>query len=585
MTVGTVIGKYRLLREVGEGGMAKVFEAEDQTIGRRVALKLLVIPPAVSEREKCLLLQRFQQEAQAAGVLSHPNIITVYEVGEDGDLHYIAMEMLTGTTLRQLLRHRGRLAADQALSILLQVARALDYAHRQGVIHRDVKPDNIVLTDEGSVKLTDFGIAQVANDLFQTQKGMLFGSPAYMAPEQILGTSVDYRTDLFSLGVTAYEMLTGRLPFEAPTVTAVMHRIVYEEPQPAPELPRAAEAALRRALAKDPRERPASATALVEELITAYYGTAVVPAEARWSPPTPSWHRHEERAPMNRFVSRASRSQSPLWWGIVAVLVVTAVAILAWRLLLPKGEPFGVRIVDVGDSPSTVNTVATNFVLNDFELTASSWQAENPGVRLERVRGGASQAAYWLKASGVQLKPSEQVALFCLPETRDWSRFGGTIAVDVFVPGTAPTDLRATMETEDSQGRLQTMPGEGTTLRPGRWATVSWQAGAVTKDVARLRLKLLCGQQPYRGYFGIDHVRVQGTAPAPSALRYKVRVGPFDDSAALEREMVRLKSLGRSPFPVREGGKRYLQVGAFTTLESARRELDALVAQGYQEVR
>lgn len=585
MTVGTVIGRYRLLREIGAGGMARVFEAEDQTLGRRVALKLLVIPPTVPEAERHQLMRQFQQEAQAAGMLSHPNIVTLYEVGEEDDLHYIAMELLTGTTVRQLLQRSGRLPVDEALNILVQVAKALDYAHRQGVIHRDIKPDNIVLTEEGVVKLTDFGIARLANDLFRTQKGVWVGSPAYMSPEQIVGAPVDHRSDLFSLGVTAYEMLTGRLPFDAPAVTAVMHHIVYEEPHPARELPPAAEAALRHALAKKPEERPPSGMALVGELLSAYYGTAVVSPGARWSTSPPPQQQPQEGATMDSRSLDTRRSRTPLWWGIGAVVVVGAlVALLAWRLLSPKGEPFGVRIVDVGDAPSPATAVAPNYVLNDFELNPGSWRAERPGMRLERVRGGASQAAYWLKVSGVQLVPGEQVAISCLPETRDWSRFGQTVSVDVLVPGTAPADLRVRLEVEDSRGGVQAMPGEGATLSPGRWATVSWQAGAFTKDVARLRVQLLCGQQPYRGYFGIDHVRVQGTAPAPASLRYKVRIGPFSDSAALEREMERLKALGKSPFPVREGEKRYLQVGAFTTIESARRELEALVAQGYREM-
>lgn len=584
MNVGTLLGRYRILREIGGGGMAQVYEAEDQTIGRKVALKVLAVPPVVPESEKSLLIESFQQEARSAGTLSHSNVVTLYEVGETDGVHYIAMELLTGTTARELLRERGKLPVDHALNILLQVARALDYAHKQGVIHRDVKPDNIVVTEEGVVKLTDFGIARAANDLLRTQKGMLVGSPAYMSPEQIQGEPVDYRSDIYSLGVTAYEMLTGRKPFDAPAVTAVMHRIVYDEPDPAPELPRAAEAALRRALAKKPEERPTSAVALVEELTSAYYGTAVVSPEARLVTPSPSPYRHKERAPMSQFAS-FSHSKRPVWWIGALIVVVAIVAVFAWRMLSSPGEQFGVRIVDVGDAPASTPTVATNFVLNDFELTPGSWQAESKGLRLERARGGASQAAYWLKVSGVQLAPGEYAAISCMPETRDWSRFGGIISLDVLVPGTAPPDLRVMVEVEDSTGGLQAMPGDGVVLTPGRWAAITWNAGSVARDVARLRVKLLCGQAPYRGYFGIDHVRAQGVSASPAALRYKVRVGPFTDSSALERETARLKSLGKSPFPVREGDKRYLQVGAFTTLDSARRELDALVAQGYKEIR
>ncbi|GIV18050.1 MAG: hypothetical protein KatS3mg022_3485 [Armatimonadota bacterium] len=584
MTTGTLVGKYRILREIGGGGMARVFEAEDQSIGRKVALKVLVVPPAVSESEKSLLIERFQQEARSAGTLSHSNVVTLYEIGEAAEVHYIAMELLTGKTVRQLLHEKGKIPVDQALNILLQVARALDYAHKQGVVHRDVKPDNIVVTEEGLVKLTDFGIARAANDLLRTQRGMLMGSPAYMSPEQILGETVDHRTDIFSLGVTAYEMLTGRKPFDAPAVTAVMHRIVYDEPDPAPELPSIAQLVLRQALAKKPDERPPSAVAMIEELTSAYYGAAIVSPEARLTAPSPSPYRDKERLPMSQLAS-SSRSNRSLWWIGAVVLVLAVAAVLVWRTMSSSGEQFGVRIVDVGEAPAATPTVATNFVLNDFELTPGSWQAESEGLKLERVRGGASQAAYWLKVSGVQLAPGGHAAVFCLPETRNWSRFGGIISLDVLVPGTAPPDLRATIEVEDSTGGLQAMPGEGVVLTPGRWAALTWNAGSAARDVARLRVKLVCGQTPYRGYFGIDHVRAQGASTSPATLRYKVRVGPFTDTASLERETARLKSLGKSPFPVREGDKRYLQVGAFTTLDSARRELDALVAQGYREIR
>ncbi|MGQ9736690.1 MAG: protein kinase domain-containing protein [Armatimonadota bacterium] len=585
VTVGAWVGKYRILREIGGSGLTQVYEAEDRTIDRKVALKVLAIPSAVPESEKSLLIERFQQEARYVGTLSHTNIAILYEVGNVRDTYYIAMELLEGSTLRELLQKEGRLPVDRALYMLLQVARALDYAHKQGVIHRAVKPDNIVITSEELVKVTDFGIARATNDLLRTQKGVLFGSPAYLSPEQVLGEPVDYRTDIFSLGVTVYESLTGRHPFNAPTAAAVMHRIAADEPDPAPELPRYAEMVLHRALAKKPDERPSSALAMVEELTSAYYSAAVVSPEARITLPSP--HGRKERTQMSTHFafSGSHRSLRSLWWTSIVILVLAVGGFIAWRVLSPPREQFGVRIVDVGQSPPTTLTVATNYVLNDFERTPGSWQAGSAGLKLERARGGASQAAYWLKISGVQLEAGEHAAISCLPETRDWSRFGGIISLDVLVPGTAPPDLRAKIEVEDSAGRLQAMPGDGSVLTPGRWSVVTWNAGSVARDVARLRVKLVCGQTPYRGYFGIDHVRAQEEASGASALRYKVRIGPFADADALKRETARLKAVGRSPFVVREGDKRYLQVGAFTTRDSAQRELDALVALGYREVR
>ncbi len=583
MNVGTQLGRHRILREIGGGGLTQVFEAEDLVIGRRVALKVLAIPPGISERDKAQLVQSFQQEARAAGTLSHTNVVTLYEVGETDGTYYVATELLTGNTLRDLIRNGRPLPVDQALNILLQVARALDYAHRMGMVHRSVKPDNIMVTDDGLVKVTDFGIARAANDLLRTQKSLLTSSPAYLAPEQIRDEPVDYRTDIFAFAVTAYEVLTGRTPFEAPTPTAVMHRIVTDEPDPAPELPPRAQVALRRALSKAPGERPSSALALVEELSSAYYGTAVVSPEARLSIP-----REKESHSMSssHSVAQSPRSSRYLWVIVGAIVLVAIAGVVIWRLTGQADEQFGVMIVDVGaSSPAAPAVVAPNYVLNDFELSPGSWRVETAGLRLERARGGASQGAHWLKINGVDLSGGDEVAISCLPETRDWSRFGGVISLDVLVPGTAPPDLRVQVEVEDSSGGLHAMPGDGVALTPGRWSAITWQAGSVANDVAVLRVKLVCGQTPYRGYFGIDHVRAQGTSAGPAAIRYKVRVGPFTDTASMERQTARLKSLGKSPFPVREGDRRYLQVGAFTTIDSARREVDFLVAQGYRELR
>lgn len=348
------------------------------------------------------------------------------------------MEQLEGATLHELLQKEGRLPVDRALYMLLQVARALDYAHKQGVVHRAVKPNNIVITSEELVKVTDFGIARATNDLLRTPKGVLFGSPAYLSLEQVLGELVDYRTDIFSLGVTAYESLTGRHPFKAPTAAAVMHRIATDEPDPAPELPRYAEMVLHRALAKKPDERPLSALAMVEELTSAYCSAAVISPEARITLPSP--HGRKERTQMSTHFafSGSRRSLRSLWWTSIVILVLAVGGFIAWRVLSPPREQFGVRIVDVGQSPPTTLTVATNYVLNDFELTPGSWQAESAGLKLEGARGGASQAAYWLKISGVQLEAGERAAISCLPETRDWSRFGSIISLHVLVPGTAP---------------------------------------------------------------------------------------------------------------------------------------------------
>jgi serine/threonine protein kinase len=254
------IGRYEIREEIGRGAMGVVYRARDPIIGRDVAIKVLRGTVALPREEFDQFRHRFIREAQSAGILSHPNIVTVHDVVEESPegFTFIAMEYVPGTNLRQLLHANDGLAIDRALELLLQVASALDFAHSKGVVHRDIKPANILITDDHKVKITDFGIARMdASNL--TQDGQLLGTPNYMAPEQILGNEVDHRADLFSLGVVLYETLTRQKPFPGENLTAVAHRVVYEPFTPPeqhlPDLPKAINAILIKALEKDPAMR------------------------------------------------------------------------------------------------------------------------------------------------------------------------------------------------------------------------------------------------------------------------------------------------------------------------------------------
>ncbi len=250
------VGRYMLTGSLGRGAMGAVYRAMDPLIERTVAIKVLSVELPASEQAD--FRDRFFREAKAAGRLNHPNIVTIYDVGESEGTPYIAMEYLPGRTLRETLDSGVVLPIRRAVEIAMLVARGLDYAHEQGIIHRDIKPANIMLSRNGLVKIMDFGIA-TASDSSRTHTGGLVGSPRYMAPEQITNEAVDGRTDIFALGVTLYEMLTGKDPFAGQTIPEVMHKILHAEPEAPsalnPDIPERLEQIVLKMLAKEPAQR------------------------------------------------------------------------------------------------------------------------------------------------------------------------------------------------------------------------------------------------------------------------------------------------------------------------------------------
>jgi len=226
------IGRYEILSELGRGAMGVVYLARDPKIGRDVAIKTIKLADKAAEDEVEALRNRLVREAQSAGRLSHPGIVTMYDVDEEEGVSYIAMEYVRGETLEHKLRDFGRIEDLSFVAhVLRETAEALDYAHSKGIIHRDVKPGNIMLADDGAVKIMDFGIARVGSTKL-TQTGTVMGTPSYMSPEQVKGDDLDGRSDLFSLGVIAYEMLTGKKPFHGDNLTSVIYKIVSSSPEP-----------------------------------------------------------------------------------------------------------------------------------------------------------------------------------------------------------------------------------------------------------------------------------------------------------------------------------------------------------------
>jgi serine/threonine protein kinase len=262
------LGRYAIQSELGRGAMGVVYKATDTVLERTVAVK--TVNMALERDGQDRYEARFYQEARAAGSLNHQNIVTIYDVGRSGDVAYMAMEFIEGVELRAMLAEGKPLPVPQAVAIAVQVAEGLSYAHHHGVVHRDIKPANIMVVANGPVKITDFGIARMRASGDLTQTGMMLGSPKYMSPEQVIGKRADYRSDLFSLGIILYEMLSGAAPFNGENVTALMYQIVNFAP-PAPSamnsaVPELLDYIVAKMLAKPLEERYQNAQELARDL-------------------------------------------------------------------------------------------------------------------------------------------------------------------------------------------------------------------------------------------------------------------------------------------------------------------------------
>ncbi len=250
-------GRYEVVSELGRGAMGVVYRATDPVLGRTVAIKTINL--SIDPDERAEYEARFNQEAKAAGSLNHPAIVTIYDLGHTENLAYMAMEFIDGRELKDLIGSGQPLPAAQAISIAAQVAEGIAYAHQRGVVHRDIKPANIMVLANGMAKLTDFGIARIQRSDVKTRTGVLLGSPKYMAPEQVLGQTVDHRADIFSLGIVLYEALTGKPPFAGNGLEALMYQTTTVNPPPPsridPALPEMLDLIVARALEKRPEDR------------------------------------------------------------------------------------------------------------------------------------------------------------------------------------------------------------------------------------------------------------------------------------------------------------------------------------------
>jgi serine/threonine protein kinase len=357
------IGRYKIVRELGRGAMGVVYLATDPTIGRSVAIKTIRLGEVSDAEERSRLRERLFREARSAGVLSHPGIVTIYDMEAQDDIAYIAMEYVNGPTLDQLISGKP-LPPDRMFSILGQAAVALDYAHQKGIVHRDIKPANIMVTEDGLSKITDFGIAKISTSEQFTMTGAIVGTPHYMAPEQVQGLAVDGRADQFSLAVIAFEMLTGEKPFTGDQLTTVVYRIVAEEPVPAHRLNSTLNQqitnVLRRALAKKPDARYPNCQKFVDALeaaCAAAKGWQPLPRGGGLNLPTAVDARRPAKVSLSRTTEEtkpSARRKMRVLPVILAILVAAGLVVLiAWQAAPWLTEPGSKPVVTQTQLPAT----------------------------------------------------------------------------------------------------------------------------------------------------------------------------------------------------------------------------------------
>jgi len=333
--IGTVLsGRYKLEAKLGSGGMSTVYLARDTTLDRSVAVK--VMHREMSEQED--QLQRFRQEARAVAKLSHPNVVAVIDAGEDGGHPYIVFEYVEGETLKQRINRVGALDPQEALAYAIEIARGLTVAHNRNMVHRDIKPQNVLIDAEGRAKLTDFGISRQLEQDGMTATGRVLGTTDYVAPEQAMGQPVDQRSDIYSLGVVLYEMLVGQVPFQADSQVGVAMKHVNEElpdvQQRRPELSAAAAMVVERATAKDPAQRYQEVGDLIDDL-----GTALEVEAARAGATTgEATSVLEAVPPAERKLSAGGRRS---WLALLALLLAAGAVLLAVQLVGSGNGPGG----------------------------------------------------------------------------------------------------------------------------------------------------------------------------------------------------------------------------------------------------
>ena len=455
MSAGDVIaGRYELVELIGRGGMSSVWKAHDRLLDRTIAIKSLHEQFTQDEE----YVERFRREARSVAQLSHPNIVTVIDRGEDEGRQYIVFEYVEGENLKQLIERSGPLPVRDALLLTLQMARALGFAHERGLIHRDVKPQNVLLNEEGQPKMTDFGIARSVDVEGVTVTGTVLGTSEYIAPEQARGQRVDALTDVYSLGVVLYELLTGRVPFQGENFVAIALRHV-NEPAPSvlelrPDCPPRVGMAVERVLAKQPEDRFGSMSELCRELEACLYELDSSSEEATMISRGPV-------APARPRRARKRRRRVGIFWPIAAVASILAVAGLA-----------ALGAMALRDNDGDGSAGATNTPIRLAGIDSYDPQGDNKEEHDDRVQDATDgdSATYWTTESyqdeftksgvGVVLDARREVEPKSLTVTTDTPGFTAEIQASDSptggfepVSGSRTVDAETTFTLNDTQAR------------------------------------------------------------------------------------------------------------------------------------
>jgi serine/threonine-protein kinase len=466
VTTDTIVdGRYQIRERLGSGGMAAVYRAHDMQLGREVALKLLY--PRFAEDAS--FVERFRREASAAAGLQHPNVVSVYDRGEWDGTSYIAMEFVSGRTLRELVQENGPLDPVRAIDCTIGVLRAARFAHRRGIIHRDLKPHNVLVDGEGRAKVTDFGIAKAgASDM--TETGSIMGTAQYMSPEQAQGHAVTPRSDLYAIGVLLYELLVGRPPFDGETAVSIALKQVSEPPVPpsriVPSVPAELDAVVLHALAKDPAQRFADADefiAALEEVRALITGGAVAGANGTG---TFVPHRRDEAQPPRR-------RWLPVLLALLALLV--AGGAYAATQLLGGGEQRAVPNVKGQD----VGTATQRLRAAGFEVEVVRRRSVRPRDRVYAQEPDSGRSAE--TGSTVEIRVSDGPGIDQVPEVQGMRR---SQAIDALKK--AGFEVREQRRSSDSIGEnraISTDPPAGSQLEGGQTVTLTISTGPPIVDV------------------------------------------------------------------------------------------------------
>jgi serine/threonine-protein kinase len=537
------MGRYRVEQELGRGGMAKVYRGQDTVLGRTVAIKILA-PQFADDQD---FVHRFRREAQAAARISNHNLVSVFDTGSDDGVHFIVMEYVDGRTLADLIAGGGRILPDRAIEIAIDVCRALEAAHAQGVIHRDIKPGNIMLDEKGHVKVTDFGIARVVSTAETiAQTAAVLGTASYLSPEQAQGQPVDGRSDLYSLGCVLFETVTGRAPFLGDSPVAVASKHVLEQPTPPsrlnPDVSPDLDAVILRALAKNPANRYQTAEEFREDLERVRRGlpvnaTPLLPAGTTQVIDRPA-SRTAVLPPTQRHEPEPERSN---WWVpvLVTLLILGLLALVLFLIAqnLLDDEPPATQLVTVpeviGENRRDAEQIIRDAGLEVGEVTPAPAEDETqePGTVIDQDPAADEEVE---EGTPVDLTVVEQPELVAIPPLEGSTPEEAQAALVEL--GLEPVLQDQASDTIDDGLVIGTDPPAGDEVEPGSPVTVFVSTGLDAVVVPEVRCQSFGSAQNELERAGLDSIISSDTVAINPACPLGRKVAAQDPGAGMEVE-------------------------------------------------